>query len=328
MSILSFLFAALLEQIRPLRLHHVLHRFAIRWQRYLMLRLDANTNRQAWFVWALAVLVPALLAYAVHMLLLHGISWFAALLWNVLVLYACLGFKPFNGLFARLRAALAVGDERRVQAIIVRGLSQNQLAPPLQTALPSNRLVGLGMKLAILTVYRQFFGLVLLFVLCAWLGLGPMGAVLFLAAELAWFCWGESAVQQPLTERASGALSRVSRKGWFLVNWLPSRAIALLFSAAGNFESAYTAWRNMAAANPMDTDAVVVAAAAGALGVELVTEPVIGGVGGGSVWEPDCPQQRMEMAGDVLNPLASLIWRAAVLCLVLFVTIGMIMLVA
>lgn len=328
MSILSFLFASLLEQIRPLKMQHVLHRSILQWQRFLMLRLDSNSNRQSWLVWILAVCVPALVAYAIHLLLLHWVNGFAALLWNVLLIYGCLGFKPFNTFFTRLRAALAIGDERRVQAILRRGLAQNQLAPQLQLPLPRTRLVSLSMKLAILAVYRQFFGLALLFLILGWLGLGPLGAILFLAAELAWFYWGESHEQHLYSERASGALRRVSAKGWFLVSWLPSRAMALLFTAAGNFESAYAAWRAMAVANPMDTDAVVVAAAAGALGYELKQEPSISGVGADSLWEPDLSDYRMEMAGDAVNPLASLIWRAAVLFLALVVMIGMIMLVA
>ncbi|MEG2034698.1 MAG: hypothetical protein RR376_28940, partial [Janthinobacterium sp.] len=72
---------------------------------------DAGQAHHGWVAWALAAIVPALLAAGIYWLLDHFVGWPVAMLWNVAILYVTLGFRQFSHHFTRIRDALEAADE-------------------------------------------------------------------------------------------------------------------------------------------------------------------------------------------------------------------------
>lgn len=336
MNILAVFFAVLLEQVRPLPQGHVLHRSIQRWLQWSMHHLDANVPVQAWFAWGISVLLPALASYLVHWLLLHFLGWFTAMLWTVAVVYAALGLRTFNQFFVSLRMALENGDDRTARQTLRKAILPEGYVEEVRGSLPKRALLPLALKTSMLLIYRGFFGVLLLFALFAWLGLGPVGAVLFRTTELAWFRWNECNPLYSLDEQASSALQRVSAKAWYIVNWFPSRCTCLLFAAVGNFDSAFAAWRSTFQQVPHDPDAHLIAAMSGAMNLSLRRARALIGKGSTTNWEPDVDGMTKPSSMTIEEPahdaflllkLASLIWRALLLFMTILLMVGMILLV-
>ena len=343
MTLLAILLAVLLEQARPLPQHHFVRRAMQHWLQWLRHHLDADVPVQAGLIWSLAVVLPALCSYLIHALLLHLLGWFAALVWMVFVLHATLAFRPFKHFFTRASHALETGDYARAREVLLQQMFIHHHGEAQGRRLPQQAILPLTLKTAILLLHRNFFGVLSLFALLAWLGLGPAGAILFRSAEYVWGHWDESNALHPVEDRASAALQRVCRQLWRIVNWPPAYATGLLFAAAGNFEGALAAWRGMAEADPADLDARVLAAVAGSMNMPLHRRRSMAGWGSATRWEPDVglpdatsgampptPWPTADSADPAqhVQQLANLIWRALLLWLALLLMVGMIVLVA
>ena len=66
MSFFAVLFALLIEQLKPLPRRNVVHDALTGWMRWTGRNFDAGRDHHAWVVWGVTVLVPALLACAIH----------------------------------------------------------------------------------------------------------------------------------------------------------------------------------------------------------------------------------------------------------------------
>ena len=66
-----------------------------------------------------------------------------------------------------------------------------------------------------------------------------------------------------------GAFGEFARDAFHYINWIPARLTALTYAIAGDFEDAMYCWRTQAAAWPDREAGVVLAAGAGATGVQL-----------------------------------------------------------
>jgi len=143
--------------------------------------------------------------------------------------------------------------------------------------------------------------------------LGPVGALVYRAADLLADRWGEQL--QP----EQRAFAQFAERAFFWIDWLPARITAASFSIAGNFEDAAYCWRTQAAGWGRGAEGVVLASGAGALGVKL----------GGALREEGMLNQRPELGiGDEVNVedlrgVVGLIWRALVLWLVLLLIVAM-----
>jgi adenosylcobinamide-phosphate synthase len=95
--------------------------------------------------------------------------------------------------------------------------------------------------------------------------------------------------------------------GW--LDWLPVRAVAFSFAIAGNFQDAVESWRGQARGWGDENDGILLAAGAGALGLQL----------GGDIRLPvgELARPRLglgESPGpDALDAVVALIWRAALI---------------
>ncbi|MEX8518575.1 MAG: CobD/CbiB family protein [Leptothrix sp. (in: b-proteobacteria)] len=269
MSFLAVLLALIVEQLRPLPQGNPIHEALISWARWTARNFDAGRERHAWVVWAVTVLSPALLVWLVFVLLLHY-SLLLALAWNLVVLYLSLGFRQFSHYYTDIRDALEQGREDRARALLQ---SWRQLDA---SELPRTELLRHVIEHALLAAHRHVFGVFFWFVLGSTLGLGPAGAVIYRMSEFCSRYWA-------IKDRVLGAptnlrLTLRSQLAFSLIDHVPARLTAAGFAVVGNFEEAVDCWRNHAGLWRQPNDGILLAAAAGAVGVALggVNAPELG----------------------------------------------------
>jgi adenosylcobinamide-phosphate synthase len=313
MSFFAIMFALLLEQVRPVAQDNPIHGLLRAWVRASSRNFDAGKPQHGWIAWALAVVVPSLLALGLHWLLVWGIGWPVAVLWNVAVLYVTLGFRQFSHHFTEIRDALESGDEP---------LARERLAQWQQvdaSELPRSEVVRHVIEYSVLAAHRHVFGVLAWYSVLAALGLGPAGAVFYRLSEFVSRYWKHTARDQH--QPASASLQKAAASGWTAIDWLPARATALGFAVVGSFEDAIDSWRNYAQRFPNDNDGVVLAATSGALNVRLGGEALktMDVASGQSQTAPlelgvdteSTPGRDPELAH--LRSVVGLVWRAVVL---------------
>jgi adenosylcobinamide-phosphate synthase len=261
MSFISIMFALLLEQARPLAQLNPVHNANRGWVRWVVISFDAGKKHHGWLVWCVTVLVPAVLACAIHWALLETLGWIAAILWNVAVLYVTLGFRQFSHHFTQIRDALYAGDE---------ALARQKLAQWMRmdvSELPRSEIVRHVIEYSVLSAHRHVFGVLAWYSLLAALGLGPAGAVIYRISE-----YLSRWVSRPMrvdSTPVSDSLKAFCAKAWHGIDWFPVRITAVGFAFVGSFEDAIESWRRHDARAPDDNDGVVLAATAGAVNVRL-----------------------------------------------------------
>jgi adenosylcobinamide-phosphate synthase len=316
MSFFAVLFALVLEQARPLPGHNVVHEAMLAWTRFAGRNFDAGQQRHAWVVWLVSVLLPALAAWVAYALL-ASLNVLAALVWNVAILYVTLGFRQFSHHFSDIRDALERGDEDGARQRLAqwRHLDASEL--------PRAELLRHVIEHSLLAAHRHVFGVFFWFIALSALGLGPAGAVFYRMAEFARRYWTYKV-------RTSGVAThervmRLAQDLFALIDHVPARLTAFGFAVVGNFEEAVSGWRRDAGLWRHANEGIVLAAAAGALGVQL---------GGGAA--PGISPERVRPDGDELegteaagstpgvspasahlDSLVGLIWRSVVLWMLL-----------
>ncbi|NDG41528.1 MAG: CobD/CbiB family protein [Betaproteobacteria bacterium] len=260
MSVFAVLFALIIEQFKPLPRDNLVHHTLVSWVDWTGRNFDAGLERHAWVVWGVSVLAPGLPLTAAY-LAVHHWSVLLALLFNVGVLYLTLGFRQFSHYYTDIRDALERGDEIEARRMLAewRHLDASEL--------PRTELLRHVIEHSLLAAHRHVFGVFFWFVLLCSLGLGPLGAVLYRMAEFAnryWSFPGKS-LGVPANER----LMAVSQRFFGLIDHVPSRLTAFGFAVVGNFEEAINAWRRDASLWKYSNEGVILASAAGAVGVQL-----------------------------------------------------------
>jgi adenosylcobinamide-phosphate synthase len=260
MSVLAVLVALLIEQARP---SQPLRRTASLYARYLdwsTRNFDAGLTRHAGVVWALAVALPVALVAVVDFVL-TPLSVLLVFGWHVAVLYLTLGFRPFSHHFTAIREALDQGDEPRARALLAawQGVDAADL--------PRTEVLRQVIEYGVLASHRHVFGVMFWYVLAAAIGLGPAGALLYRLAGHARFHWSQ---KHPIdAEPMSPTVLALADQIWHWIDFVPARATAVGFAIVGNFEESIAAWRRDAGLWADRNEGVVLAAAAGAIGVQL-----------------------------------------------------------
>ena len=260
MSFFAVLVALLIEQLRPLPGASRLPALVQRWFTWTARNLDAGHVRHAWIVWSVAVVGPAAVACALY-LALRSTSLMLAFALDVAVLYLTLGFRPFSHWFTAIRDALDRGDEQEARRLLAewRGLDASEL--------PRTALLRHVIEHSLLAAHRHVFGVFFGFVALSALGLGPAGALVYRLDEAAARHWGSKARPGDVDE--SDALRSLSRRLFDLIDHVPARLTAFGFAVVGNFEEAINGWRRDAARWLHPNEGIILAAAAGAVGVQL-----------------------------------------------------------
>jgi len=260
MSFFAVLFALLIEQLKPLPRGNVVHDALAGWMRWTGRNFDAGRDHHAWVVWIITVLVPALVAWGVHAALAY-FNVLLALGWNVAVLYLTLGFRQFSHYYTDIRDALERGDELEARRLLSewRHLDASEL--------PRTALLRHVIEHALLAAHRHVFGVFFWFVLFSTFGFGPAGAVLYRMAEFASRYWAYKtlSIDAPLNER----LKDLSLRIFAALDFVPARMTAFGFAVVGNFEEAVTCWRRDAGLWKHPNEGIILAAAAGGVGVQL-----------------------------------------------------------
>jgi adenosylcobinamide-phosphate synthase len=318
MSFLTLLFAFLIEQVKPFGYQEEVRRHVARMGQWIRLHLDAGLQKQAYAVWTLGALLPSLLVAALYWLLMEWGSWFMGLVWSILVLYVCLGFRQFSHHFTKIRDALEQADEGQVRQL----LSEWQHVDASQWRSPT--LIRHLIEYSVVAAHRHVYAVLYWYCALSVLGFGPAGAVLYRLTEMLVHIWTE---QREFTEGeeviSSDALKSLSLKVWFWVDWLPARLTAMTFAVVGNFEEAIDAWRFQLERYKPSNDAVILAATAGALDLELGVTPLqetrvdeaaheLGSKGGSG--------QTPQVAH--LNSLVGLVWRGVVMWMLILTIFG------
>jgi adenosylcobinamide-phosphate synthase len=309
MSFFAILLGLLIEQVRPLHLGSAVHRAALAWVRACARNLDAGRTHHGWLLWSCAVLLPAVLAWAVYGLLLLTSGWMGvvvAFTWSVAVLYCTLGFRQFSHHFTAIRQAMDVGDTGQAVRLLAawKQIDAAQIAP--------EQLTRQLMEHAVIAAHRHVFAVLLWYTVLAALGLGPAGAVLYRMTEfVARYFRSESIDEvygsvfinpEPNTTPASKhsfkspSSQQAAQNAWHIIDFIPARATAMAFAVVGNFEEVVEAWRNGIA---QSNDALVNMAMAASLALKDTALP------------------------EHLRSLVGLVWRAVVLWLLLIALLSL-----
>ena len=175
------------------------------------------------------------------------------------------------------------------------------------------------------------FGVFFWFVVLSAFGMGPAGAVLYRLSEFASRYWAYKSrtIGTPTNDR----LMALSQHMFSLVDHIPARLTAFGFAVVGNFEEAVTCWRRDAPLWKYPNEGIILAAAAGAVGVQL------GGAAAPGV-TPDRSQtfdsgaspEAVEARGSTpglpaqfghLRSVVGLVWRSVVLWMLLLALLSL-----
>ena len=312
MNLIAILAALGLEQWRAFRWRVALERLYIRYVRHLDRNFNGGRAEQGLLAMVAALAPPVLVAAAGYWALagMHPLLGFA---WNVLVLYALMGFRRFSHAVSAIIAAFRDNDvvaARRALAAWRGGYTAD---------LASADIARLATERGLVDAYRQVFAVLFWFTLLP----GPAGAVLYRASLRLADEWAGAAPgdddETPIA-RARTAFGAPARRLLWLLDWLPVRLTALSFAIVGDFEDAAWCWRTQARTWAHEEGGVpmgiVLASGAGALGVEL----------GGAIAVPGSQPKLRPTLGvgegaepEILPSAVGLVWRALVLWLLVIV---------
>jgi adenosylcobinamide-phosphate synthase len=318
MSFFAVLFALLIEQLKPLPRLNAVHDVLFSWVRWTGTNFDAGKPHHTWVVWCVSVLGPSLLVAGAY----WGVARYSLLLalaFDVGVLYLTLGFRQFSHYYTDIRDALDRGDEDTARRLLGewRHLDASEL--------PRTEVLRHVIEHALLAAHRHVFGVFFWFVVLSALGLGPMGAVLYRMAEFSSRFWAYRL--RTLDAPPNEELLTLSRRLFAWIDHVPARMTAFGFAVVGNFEESVASWRRDANLWMQPNEGVILAAAAGAVGVQLggmaapgVTpdrsktfnaggEPGAGSAEGSTAGAPPLPGHLQSVVG--------LVWRSVVLWMLL-----------
>ncbi|KQV87513.1 CobD/CbiB family protein [Pelomonas sp. Root1237] len=318
MNFFAVLLALLCEQLKPLRHGNRVHQSVIGWVRWTGRNFDAGDEHHAAVVWAITVLVPGLAVALIYWALRH-FSVLLALGLDVLILYLTLGFRQFSHYYTDIRDALERGDDATARQLLAewRHLDASEL--------PRTELIRHVIEHSLLAAHRHVFGVFFWFIVCSTIGLGPAGAVVYRMAEFAGRYWAFKS--RTLDAPTNTRLLALSRQAFTWIDHLPARLTATGFAIVGNFEEAVNGWRRDASLWLHSNEGIILASAAGAVGLQLGgaaapgvtpdrsktfdagTEPEFTGAAGSTAGAP--PQL------GHLQSVVGLVWRSVVLWMLL-----------
>lgn len=224
-----------------------------RWAGWLESRLrpllaPAPAGMLAWALAVLPWLVVAWLLRGLHPLMTWAV--------DIGLLYFALGARSLAEHAEAVAAPLAAGDLERARERVGRIVSRST------TDLSATDVARAGTESVLENGNDAVFGALLWFCL-----LGGPGALLFRLANTLDAMWGYRTPRYLAFGRAAARIDDA-------LNWLPARLTALTYALLGRTRAALHCWRTQAPAWDSPNAGPVMAAGAGALGVEL----------GGAAW--------------------------------------------
>jgi adenosylcobinamide-phosphate synthase len=254
MTFLSILCALLLEQLKPLRADNLLYTEI----KSLASKIESWFNaghvrhgRLGWVLMMSSLVLPTALVYWLCL----RISPFAALAWNILIVYLTLGFRHYSHYFTSIQLALNSGDEAIARQLLADWTKSDT------TGMDVTEISRIAVEKALVTTHRNVFGVFFWFLM----PLGPSCAVMYRVAEHLARAWNEP------EHMRNEAFGRFAAQAFYLIDWIPVRLTAIAFAVVGNFEDAIYAWRNFAGRWHDEAIGIILSTGGGAMGVLLGT---------------------------------------------------------
>jgi adenosylcobinamide-phosphate synthase len=301
MTLLALILTLILEQVRPLgaALRTLTPLAAV--ADGLSRRLNDGSIASGRIAWLLLVGLSTFATAVAYWLLweLHPVF---AFVFNIVVLYVCMGFRHEIQSFTEIHLALRLGELERAQTLLAawRGGRYDEAN--------ASEIARLSIERALVAAHRNLFGVVFWFVILP----GPSGAVMYRVARLLVETWGVR------RDAEAAEFGRPAQRAFDAIDWLPARITATVFSVVGNFEDAVYCWRSQAVLWPERSSAILIASGCGALGVRLGM-PVH--ESGGIVDRPEMGLGS-EAGVDHMQSTVGLLWRALLVCLFLLVLLA------
>lgn len=302
MSLLSLIAVFLIEQLQPLDYRRIVAEPLGAWADFVESQFNAGAYRHGVLAWCLAVLLPVGVVGGIYVAL-YALNPIFALLLNVGVLYLTMGFRQFSHHYTEIQLALREEDLSRARQLLEtwQGRSAYNLG--------SSAIARLSIEGALAASHRHVFAVLLWFVLLP----GPCGALLYRLAMIVRERWATKGGE------SGKDFATFSAQSFSIIDWLPVRVTAAAFAIVGDFEDAAYCWRTQAGAWPDRDLGIVLAAGAGALGVQL-GQPVVDGVE-----LADRAELGLGEPADVdfMQSAVGLVWRATVLWMLLLFLLGL-----
>jgi cobalamin biosynthesis protein CobD/CbiB len=294
-TFLALVAALLLEQARALAPDNAAYGHYRRFTAFVERSLYAGTYRHGVMAWIAAV-APPVVAVACVALWLQ--QWASPLAWlfDVAVLYLTMGFRQFGHRYRETHEALRAADLARAREALGRWYQQDF------GELGGNQVSRLAIERGLVCAHRHVFGVI------AWFAVfGAAGAVLYRVAAALRERWARDLPRA--AQEGGSEFARFSQDAFVLCDWVPVRLTAVSFAIVGDFEDALYCWRTQASAWPRRDEAVVLTAAAGAMGVRLgavhtATPTPAPEIGTGDDADP-----------ELMTSAVGLVWRALLLWL-------------
>lgn len=312
MTFLSILCALLIEQLKPLRADNAIYASI----KQLAARMEGWFNagqvhhgRTAWFVMMALLMLPVALVYWLCMKL----SPFAALAWNILIVYLTLGFRHYSHYFTSIQLALNNGDEATARTLLAEWTKQDT------RAMDTSEIARVSVEKALVTTHRNVFGVFFWFLM----PVGPACAVMYRVAEYLARAWNEP------EHMRNEAFGKFAANAFYWIDWIPARLTAVAFAVVGNFEDAVYAWRNFAHRWKDEAIGIILSAGGGAMGLRLgspeehaadLPSADASTVDAG-VFEPEAPPGE-EATARALQSTVGLVWRALLLWMLLLLLLS------
>lgn len=316
MSLIAVVVALGLEQWRDFGWRDAVVREFVRYVRDLERKLNGGRRDQALLATAAAILPPVLATLVAHYLL-RGVHPLLGLAFDVVVLYAAMGFRRFSHAATVIVEAFAAGDLPAARRALARWRGG------FTAELSSQDVARLAIERGFADAYRHVFAVLFWYVVLP----GPSGAVLYWCVQLVSREWAGAPPGEedtPMT-RSRAVFGEPAGALLGVLDWLPVRLTALSFAIVGDFEDAAYCWRMQPETWQSEEGGVpaglLLASGAGALGVTI----------GGPLPMPIGPPRMRPELGlgepaepEVLPSAIGLVWRALILWLlvILLVTLA------
>jgi len=330
MTLISLLIALLLEQVRPIRQTNAIQTWVD--QKIRQVRtMEVDSVSSAWMAWG-TIVVGGALGGLVIAKILHLVHPILELAFMVGVLYLTLGFRQFSHWFSDIQAALRADDVLTARQILLKWVEESHADAVARAAAEqgdASSVARESIRLALVAAQRHVFGVIFWFVILP----GPAGALGYwlsvqllkgwashrsdLPSSVGVLLEGDVSVSESSTSEGD-RFAQVSSQAYRWIDWGPVRVTACIFAVVGNFEDSVSMWRSRAASSPEhvnDTDRVLIASGAGAMGVRLSVPDALQGsdgldeVLGNQSSEPDL----REASVASLDTAVGLVWRAVVM---------------
>ncbi|MFZ6846059.1 CobD/CbiB family protein [Undibacterium sp. RuTC16W] len=252
MTFISILCALLIEQLKPLRVDNPIYLQV----QNLAEKIESWCNagkakhgRMGWWILVIALTLPTALIYWLCL----RINPFAALAWNVLIVYLTLGFRRYSHYFTSIQLALSSGDEDAAKAHLAEWTHLDT------SGMDISEISRIAVERSLIATHRNVFGVFFWFLM----PVGPACAVMYRVAEYLARAWNEP------EHMKNEEFGQYATKIFYWIDWIPAHLTAIAFAVVGNFEDAVYSWRNYADRWSDELVGIILSAGGGALGVRL-----------------------------------------------------------